>query len=222
VDPSTLPALPGLLSTDRFATYLDASHRDPARALRLYCWNAEVSAALWGPFHVLEVTLRNALHGSLAHWAGRPDWWRSGQVPLRGDHPQRLRDAITTARRNHGSAATTGHVVAELGFGFWIGLLANRCHQSLWVPALHDAFPRLDGRRTQLHAGLERLCKLRNRTAHHEPVFARDLTIDHELVLDILGYIAPDARTWVTTHSRVLNVVAARKDTIDGRRPTTF
>lgn len=60
MDPATLPALPGLLSTDRFGTYLAASDGEVARAVRLYSWNIEVSAALWGPFHILEITLRNA------------------------------------------------------------------------------------------------------------------------------------------------------------------
>jgi len=95
-------------------------------------------------------------------------------------------------------------------------------NQSLWVPTLRHAFPRFDGRRTQLHADLERLRKLRNRTAHHEPIFARNLTIDHELVLDTIGYLEPQARTWTTTHSRVPAVIAERDRTVEGKRPTAF
>ena len=53
VDPATLLALPRLLSTDRFGTYLAAGDGDPAKAVLLYSWNIEVSAALWGPFHIL-------------------------------------------------------------------------------------------------------------------------------------------------------------------------
>ena len=201
VDPASLHALPRLLSTDRFGTYLAASDGDPAKAVRLYSWNIEVSAALWGPFHILEITLRNTVHDRLADRAGRQDWWRSDRIPLRGDHPQRLQEAMAVAGRNHGAEATTGHVVAELSFGFWIGLLANRYHQSLWVPTLRHAFPRFDGRRTELHADLERLRKLRNRTAH---------------------FIEPQARTWTTTHSRVPSVIADRNRTVDGLRPTAF
>lgn len=222
MDPATLPALPRLLSTDRFATYLAASDGDSSRAVRLYSWNIEVSAALWGPFHILEITLRNALHDRMADRAGRQDWWRGDHIPLRGDHPQRLREAIAVADRNHGTEATSGHVVAELSLGFWIGLLANRYHQSLWVPTLRHAFPRYYGRRTQLHADLERLRKLRNRTAHHEPIFARNLATDHELGLDIIGYLEPQARTWTNTHSRVMRVITERERTVGGLRATAF
>lgn len=129
---------------------------------------------------------------------------------------------MAIAGRNHGTAATTGHVVAELSFGFWIGLLANRYHQSLWVPTLRHAFPRLSGRRTQLHADLKRLRKLRNRAAHHEPIFARNLSRDHDLLIDITGYLEPQARTWTTTHSRVPWVITERDRTVDGVRPTSF
>jgi hypothetical protein len=87
VDPATLLALPRLLNTDRFGTYLAASDGGPARAVRLHSWNIEVSAALWGPFHILEITLRNTVHDRLADRAGRQDWWRSDRIPLRGDHP---------------------------------------------------------------------------------------------------------------------------------------
>jgi len=222
VDPATLPALPRLLSTDRFGTYLAASDGDPARAVRLYSWNIEVSGALWGPFHILEITLRNAVHDRLVDRAGQQDWWHSDRIPLRGDHPQRLREALAVARRSHGAGATTGHVVAELSFGFWIGLLANRYHQSLWTPTLCQAFPGFDGRRKHLHADLERLRKLRNRAAHHEPIFARDLAADHELVLEIIGYLEPQARTWTATHSRVPRLIADRDRTVHGLRPTAF
>ena len=60
MDVTNLTSLPGLVSTDRFETYLEAVSRDSDRALRLYCWNIEASGAWWGPFHVLEVAVRNS------------------------------------------------------------------------------------------------------------------------------------------------------------------
>jgi hypothetical protein len=35
----------------------------------------------------------------------------------------------------------SGHVVAELNFGFWIGMLANRYHQRLWEKNLYTRSP---------------------------------------------------------------------------------
>lgn len=96
---------------------------------------------------------------------------------------------------------------------------------ALWIPTLRQAFPRYGGRRTQLLADLERLRRLRNprnRNAHHEPIFARHVATDRELVLDIVGYLEPQARAWTTTHSRVTRVVTEGAAPVDGPRPTAF
>lgn len=222
MDVTELTSLPSLVSTDRFETYLEAVGRDTDRALRLYCWNIEASGAWWGPFHVLEVAVRNSVHSRLVARTGRPDWWHSTGLSLKGDHPKRLREAVDRASRDHAGNSTAGHVVAQLSLGFWIGLLANRYHQHLWIPDLRQAFPHYNGRRDDLHQSLERLRKLRNRVAHHEPVFARDLGADHRMILDMLGYINPEAQTWVADHSRVPIVLAERQPTEQGLRETHF
>lgn len=48
------------LSTPRLATYLHWSGGDGEVALRLYTFNVNLSAALYGPLHMFEVALRNA------------------------------------------------------------------------------------------------------------------------------------------------------------------
>jgi hypothetical protein len=44
-----ISALERSLSSERLSTYLAAAKGDHAAALRLYIWNTEVSAALYGP-----------------------------------------------------------------------------------------------------------------------------------------------------------------------------
>ncbi len=210
-----------LLNADRLATYLRACHGDPDEALRLYAWNVGVASAFWGSFNVLEVALRNTIHAELSLLAGQEDWWNA-QIGLHQFEQHRVTDAIGAAQRAKGTAVVPGHVVAELSFGFWTGLLANRYHQRLWVPALHSAFPHLVGPRRELHRKQESLRKLRNRIAHHEPIFARSLTADHSQLLDILGAISPVAVDWVTQNSRVPQTISRRDDVVTGTQSTTF
>ena len=210
-----------LLNADRLATYLRACHGNQDEALRLYAWNIEVTSAFWGSFNVLEVALRNVIHSELSTLAGQVDWWNA-QIGLHQFEQHRVTDAIAAARRAKGSAVVPGHAVAELSFGFWTGLLANRYHQRLWVPALHAAFPHLVGPRRELHRKQESLRKLRNRIAHHEPIFARNLTADHARLLDILGAISPVAVDWVKQNSRVLQTISRRNDVVTGSESTTF
>jgi hypothetical protein len=203
-------------------TYEHACHGDHDQAARLYTWNIEMTAALWGGFHVLEVALRNTLHHRLAVLARREDWWNSPHVALHPFDQQKVTAAVSNAGRDHGVMMLPGHVVAELTLGFWTALLANRYHQRLWVPALNAGFPHLIGTRRELHRKLEFLRKLRNRVAHHEAIFARHLAADHASLLGIVGAISPDAAAWVQGNTRVPHTIARRADVIAGTADTTF
>ncbi|MFE4467603.1 hypothetical protein ACFRFH_02200 [Leifsonia sp. NPDC056824] len=212
--------VPSLIGGPRFQTYLSAT-TEPDEAVRLYSWNIEVSASLWGGFHLAEVCLRNAVNDRLVdHFGGRA-WWDSAQ--LHHADLAVIRSAHRHLSRSRLGEFTPGHIVAELGFGFWIGLLGNRYHSRLWEAAkLDSAFPHYAGRRRDLHTALERLRKLRNRVAHHEPIFNRDLAYDHELLLSILGYLSSDVAHWCRTHSRFDSILLRRDAVVSGLRVPAF
>ena len=221
-DPLNAPQLPVLLSAARFSTYLKACHNDAHLAIRLYAWNIEVSAALWGGFSVLEICLRNAIHRQLTILTSREDWWNAPTITLHHEQADMITKAETFVRSSKGPGYSANDVVAELTLGFWTSLLANRYHQRLWVPALNYAFPHWNGRRGTLQQRLERLRRLRNRIAHHEPIFNRDLMLDHDDILGVLACIDPAARDWVTDESRLPIVVAAERGTLSGARAARF
>ncbi len=68
-----MPTFADVLSTDRFATYRAWANGDDALALRLYTFNVQLSAALYGPLHMLEVALRNRADAQLTTVYG-PNW----------------------------------------------------------------------------------------------------------------------------------------------------
>ena len=59
---------------------------------------------------------------------------------------------------------------------------------------------------------LNALRTVRNRIAHHEPVFARDLARDHERIVEVVGWITPGTRRWVEHHSRVPAILDTARD----------
>lgn len=207
-DAAFLREFASALSLDRFTTYLQACAGDESGAMQLYVWNIEVSAAFWIEFHVLEVTLRNACHSRLTEMAGTEEWWQS-DIALHRGSAAALRQALQHAETRD-TAATPGHVVAELGLGFWTGLFARRYHQRLWVDGLEQAVPGAGGQRHAVHRSLERLRKLRNRIAHHEPIFARDLAADHRLALQTVSWVNPTIAAWLTDISRVPPLLQSR------------
>ena len=196
--------------------------KDREEAVRLHVWNTAVSAAFYGPLQVLEVALRNAMNRRLggrygAAWYdndcaglnnGALDWIRSAKAELQQD--------------GHGN--DPHQVVAALSFGFWVSLLgrggpgpttrgrsgARRCA----TPSPHRRNRLI---RRQAHRPLNALRTLRNRIAHHEPIFLRNLAEDHERILEVAGWISPVTRAWIEHHSRVPVALETARDDSDIR-----
>ena len=215
-----LDALEAALSRERLRAYLDAARGDRARALRLHVWNTAISAALYGPLQGLEVALRNAMHRRLAVAYGSA-WYDDPNAGLDKGAVDRVASArLELARAGRADDAPP---IAALSFGFWVsltgsggrlssGLKANY-EMTLWRPALRQAFPhRGTLTRKQAHGPLNGLRILRNRIAHHEPIFARDLAADHQRILDVAGWISPETAAWIGHHSRALDLLALPKD----------
>ena len=222
----TLDELETALSRERLSTYLDAAGGDRQRAILLHAWNTAVSAAFYGPLQGLEVMLRNAMHRRLAERYG-PAWYDDPGAGLDRGAVKRIAGARSKlARDGHGD--DPHRVVVTLSFGFWVSLLgpggrteagrkANH-EMTLWRPALRGAFAhRATLTRRQAHHPLDTLRILRNRVAHHEPIFARDLTADHARILDVAGWISPAVRTWIEHHSRAPAVIEAARAASDVR-----
>jgi hypothetical protein len=65
--------LTSIIGNARIGPYLAMAGGDHRRALDLYVWNLSLGAAFYGPLGILEVTIRNALHGQLSALFG-PSW----------------------------------------------------------------------------------------------------------------------------------------------------
>jgi hypothetical protein len=116
------------------------------------------------------------------------------------------KDRVTETKHQ----VSEGRVVAELNFGFWCRLLGRRYDETLWRHALYGAFPHSDRRRGAIVAAVEPTRLLRNRIAHHEPIYARDHAADQARALEIVGWICPTTRAWVDEKSRVPEVLLSR------------
>lgn len=57
---------------------------------------------------------------------------------------------------------------------------------------------------------MQRIHALRNRIAHHEPVFRRNLVHDYGDMLTLVGWISEEGRDWVQELSWVPAVIARR------------
>ncbi len=206
-----------LLTRARLRSYLAATSGDLTAALRWYEWNARASAAVMATSGMVEVIVRNALDEQLSVWAAarrHASWLDAAPLDARGSADvAKARDRATNRGR---TSEVHGKVVAELSFGFWRYTVAQRYHAALWVPALHRAFPHgptdLRERRRRVERHLVDFLLVRNRSAHHEPVHRRDLLADLAAVIELAGWVHPDAGRWVAATSFLPEVVATRAD----------
>ena len=202
-DGRSLRALRVTISPDRFGTYLALASGDRRRAVNMYLWNAALGGAFHGPLQALEVSLRNAVHDIMTDSHG--EFWFDNPRLLRKNEQARVGWATKKIRKQR----TSGRVVAELSFGFWVALFSKTYDHGLWRADLHHVFTPQPNRR-ELHNQLDRLRTLRNRIAHHEPILQRDLRVDHEKILWILEMLSPETAAWVAHHSRVIEVLETK------------
>ncbi|MGL5866869.1 MAG: hypothetical protein ACRCYX_13555 [Dermatophilaceae bacterium] len=204
------------MSEARFARYLNRYNGNRALALRLYTWNLAASSALWGPVNVVEVSVRNAIHNRLVDRAGRGDWWNDSHVQLCHTERDAVSSATTTLINRGTPRPTSDQVVAATSFGLWVGLTGAGVPRdrvlsyetTLWQPRLQHAFPyRGDRRRKYIHAKLNQIRILRNRIAHHEPIYRSPLLTIYQDLLEIAAMIHPDACEYIETYSRAAEVI---------------
>lgn len=204
------------LSSQRVGTYVQAyGIESNESAMELYGWNSQVSAAFMVPLHICEVTVRNAIHEALSRVYGDNWPWSDGFIrslpnPPRGYNPRQ--DVEQNSRRQE----STGKVIPELKFVFWQKALTKRNDARLWRPYLLDLFPNHPAGmeptelRGELYQALESIRLLRNRIAHHEPIFARHLEKDFDQIKRVLNYRCADTANWMLTKENLSPLLAKR------------
>jgi hypothetical protein len=194
-------------SADRFSSYLLARANDPARALALYEWNAALCAAFYLPLQAVEVGLRNACHGELqktfgADWPFEPHFLG---IDL-GIH-RTVENAKEETKKSK-RPVDTPHVVASLHFGFWTYLLSKKLTDSIWIPAIHRAFPHFAAircaaiQRSNAAGTFDTIRSFRNRVFHHEPLFHRtSLQSDYDRLIEAASWMSADLPLWIAGQS---------------------
>lgn len=164
-----------------------------AQALGLYQWNDELSACLFRTISLVEVLLRNQFHRafSLRYGAvgvhGSRDWY--GYVELNSLSKDKIKEITHRKQRTQWvpciPTPSPDDVISSLTFGFWprlLDLTKDTLNQPIdWGPILLEVLP---GHRQKqaiywarlkhqdaLFARLDLCNELRNRIAHHEPIW---------------------------------------------------
>lgn len=192
---------------------MEACDEDHERAVALYNWNAEVSAAFLEILFHLEILFRNAIDRQFPATAPkepitivRPEVWLCDPEVLTDESRERVNDAIGRLERE-GKRPTRDRVVASLSFGFWQALFSG-AYETLWRIKLASAFPNGNGRRREISRIAAPILHFRNRIAHHEAIFSIDLRSRYEQILELARIVDAEAAQYIESLSRVGKLLA--------------
>lgn len=170
-----------IMSQPRMSRYMIACSNDSRKALTLYRLNLKLSQELFTIISCFEIALRNSVDNHYTTIHGGE--WLKNSVENNGifDNLRCLGTAkiIRRALRKLDSGYSHSKLIAEMDFGFWRYLFSQpqfyAAGQSLLkiFPAKPTSTPTVQYNHRYVFNELERINKIRNRIAHHEPVCFR-------------------------------------------------
>lgn len=172
------------LSSQRFATYRLPGESD-AQAFARYQWNIRLAEALVPAFNYFEVGLRNGINNAIANLFGQ-DWLltKPNGLYLSQGSIEKIQEAKDEFLKIKHRPATHGDVLANLSFGFWAGFFHNRHAPVLWNrpkktwPVIFPNLPAAQWQWQNIKAKVFEVKDLRNRIAHHEPIWNSNPPVD--------------------------------------------
>lgn len=236
---STRDTIINAFGSARMSPYLSATGGNKKRALTLYRWSVELTAAIQETLGITEVLLRNAIDGQLQRWndhekASHTSWLlHEPASPLRSLTQGKRLEAQNRARKSAdlrpdshprcGQPITHDDVLAHTMFGMWKDILPNhglnadpnktenRNRRRLWKEAIERAFPLAeDPTGEKTYWRVTHLHGLRNRVSHMDSLLNVDVLDIINDAFTMVGSIDPALSNWLTGTSTVSAVHARR------------
>ena len=217
LSPDIVNSMKQSLSGPRFGRYKASCGGDEEAAIKLYQWNSLVSQSLYVYTQSWEICLRNKLNDFLC-WKYSEAWPydRLRAVRnLKSDNQRRLRETVTRQESSRGiSPVPTSVIVADLSAGFWVSLLSSSYDVPYtWRYNLRRVFPHdtaLD--REAAWEICDNTLTLRNRIAHHEPIYDLPLESTYRELQRVVAAMCPGTHAFADA-SCTFRAIFARRPT---------
>jgi len=200
-------ALKSALSAARINTYEIAAGttgNEDLSGLNLYLWNAQISGEFLTPLHICEVVIRNAVADAIEQQYGNQwPWSKTFQTSLPSPPSLKVYNPQKNLCDVSKKQVTVGKVIPELNFVFWQKMFTKRHDVRLWDKYLLNVMPGCDkaqsikNLRQSIFQDIDTVRELRNRIAHHEPIFKRDLANDYNTIIRLITYRSQETADWI-------------------------
>jgi hypothetical protein len=111
-----------------------------------------------------------------------------------------------TAARQALFVVSNGQVISQTTLYFWKRLFSADYEEAIWKKSLKKVFPNKNLKRSNVSTALEKVYAIRNRVAHHEPVYGdrlHDVIESLEFLRDSLGARSGEQNTKFQAFSRL-------------------
>ena len=162
------------ISLDRLSSYRYDSNDSIDLVLDRYIYNVRISESFYPVIAALEIALRAVAKLKGQNWLLEEV---SNKNILSDNERNILLEAYNKLKRKH-NTPSTGAIIAELTFGFWVNLCKKSYKNSLWDKQhfFSNVFPDFDNYFTSptwdktkvIFPELKEILRLRNRIFHHE------------------------------------------------------
>ena len=180
-----------LISCERLNSYRYDMNDDLSTIYRRYLYNLKISESFYPIISVLEIALRNRLFNGVSMLKG--DNWLVNEINTQNVLSKNERDILIAANNKlfykHKGNVTSGMLIAELTFGFWVNLCKKSYKNSLWDKPkfFQSVFPDFDlvfsttnlDKTKVIFPLLKDILRLRNRLFHHEIIINNKQGIDN-------------------------------------------
>lgn len=202
-----------IISAQRMQKYLTATGGDTRKAMTLYRLNLHLSQEMFTIVSCFEVALRNAIDSLLTRDFGA-DWLRDSVQPggiFDAANCEKTKNIILKAynKLNIAASYTPSQLLSAMEFGVW-KYMYSPFQYAATRQVLMDVFPNkplstsaLQINHSYFFNELDRVNKLRNRIAHHEPIcFVRNtinantgyIITEYHKILTLFAWMGIDSK----------------------------
>lgn len=178
----TFEILNSTFSEARISPYLKNGD-NPSQVLAKYNANIMLSEAMIPTLHYLEICLRNRIDQTLkkhynADWLIKP----LQNLMISEQDTKKINEILAKLQKENKRTTMNNDIVAQMSFGFWCSFFHKRYDPIIWhrKDTFKIIFPnllRINRKRSYIESKILKIKTIRNRIAHHEPVWNNKILI---------------------------------------------
>jgi hypothetical protein len=191
------------LSKTKLKPYVLACGDDIEKLIDLFEYNAEISSHMYKIMQIFEISTKNIFNEVLSRkYSSR---WLERDEILNGNN-RKYFDLINHVKQakekfiKNGILFTNDDIVANLSLGFWVKLLFNINSDKIWKPCLKNIF--VPYGKTEIQNMFLDIREIRNRIAHHETIFNKNINKTYKNICFLLNIYSPSLAIWTKSYCK--------------------